>query len=106
MLRAERVPHPTGDFTRITPLSNSQDIAAALSAHKGYRKNRGRRPVDAARLRRVADLYREATKNGAPTGDYIASAEGVEPGTARSLVRRARAAGFLPAAPREEGGGS
>lgn len=102
MMRAERVPGPN-PHTLVTPLSGSQEVAAALSAHKGYRRNRGRRPVDADRLRRVADLYRAATEQEIPTGDYIASAEGVSPGTARSLVARARAAGLLPPASRGEG---
>lgn len=94
MLRVEQIPESPGD-RRITPLSDGAEIGRALSAHKSYRKNRARRAVDATRLRRIADLYLEATKLGQPTGEYIAEAENVSRGTARGLVAKARAEGIL-----------
>ena len=101
MMRAARV--PADGHRLIAPLSGGPEVAAALSAHKGYRRNRGRRPVDADRLRRVAELYREAVEQQVPIGDYISKAEGVSAGTARSLVARARKADLLPPASRGEG---
>jgi len=62
---------------------------------------RGRAPITADLLRRVADTYRAAQKAGLPTGRAIQENEHVANKTAERYVKLARERGFLePAKPK------
>lgn len=61
-----------------------------------YVAPREMRPATIRRLQRVAEVYREAWREGRPPTKEVAKQLGVTVAAASGLVSRARAAGFLP----------
>jgi hypothetical protein len=99
VVKAERA----GTGVNLEPAS-PDDARRLLADHHGARRRGSRVRVTRSRLARIAELYREAEAAGLPTGAYIAEAEGVSAGTARSYVARARTAGLLGPADSTRGG--